>query len=1117
MRLSRAASRGQRRAAMLVGAFAAACTRSPRIESFAAAPDRVNPGETATLSWKVRDASSIALRDATGASVEGVPAAAFTGSAAVSPLETTTYVLAAYGSGTDLAVTQVRVGGGGATFPFVAAPGTIAPGQAAALVWNAPAPPAIVDDDGKTYDAGGRAAGSITVWPQRTTSYVATVGALRAGATVGVLPGIASFEVNPTGALAGAKVRLAWIVNGATEVTLSDAARGKLHTAAADALGQGSFEDTVPALPLGAVITYRLTATNAAGMATQDVPFVVADAPTLRRFLVPQAVTRGKDLTVAWQFSTNVVRAVLWANGVAVYRSPITAAAVNGNFVFPKVSADVALKIVGETAAGSAVSGHATCRAVAPAQIVAWSLNKTVVGAAGDAVVASWKTSGAVEISLLNGYGVAFYSTRDPAKLAAGTADVYPAQRTSVKLVAANAAADAAESIAADVEVLVPASALVTPSPALPSDPLTLSWDVAGAVEVLGAPSPGVKATAGGGGFVELDGDPAAHNLGFDPNTLAFGCSGGEAAALGLPFAFPFFGQLHRQVIVDTNGVISMQPAWSATGCNPAVAPSEFGFNNWIAPFWDDLQLTPKGKVLVRFIGNAPERRLIVEWSKVRPRGAAYANVELTFEAILYENGRVQFLYQALKNTGAPDERPFGASATVGAESEAGFNGAIHLVNGASAGTPVKLAEGDQLEFFGSAGARDSLSGLRLLKVGTYALFARVGAAKWMPVVAPAAVVNRGDLLVTEVMYKPLATAAKGQWVEIYNRTANDLPVGGMSLDASTAASSVKLPSGIAIGARQAIVVARSRDPVSNGETPVDVEDAALAVSPSSDTVSLWLGTQVLSSLAYSDASLSAPAGTSVMLDTNLRTSGFLATPLCLAREAYGSAGSRGSPGRSGSQVGCHYTIETVPARFEDVSGTGTLVWQAGPYPARTRIVFPAGFDFAYWGKAQTQMIVGSGYLSFDSTRTETPYDSYPYNPFSFPSPYTWDYARNVVAAFWDGFYRPTGAPPMQVFFKSVDPDRDPSTNDEYLVVQFHHMTYSTSAPHFDLNFEAKLHESGDIEFQYDVMAPGLISGLEKGSSATVGVSDEAGNLAVVFSHNAPDVPAKSGLVFRRQ
>ncbi len=132
----------------------------------------------------------------------------------------------------------------------------------------------------------------------------------------------------------------------------------------------------------------------------------------------------------------------------------------------------------------------------------------------------------------------------------------------------------------------------------------------------------------------------------------------GEANVV-LPFEFSYYGTASNKLRVGNNGAVLFD---ALTGEVPYLnQPLNAAPDNFIAPFWDDLDSTA-GNVYWKTIGTAPNRRVVIEW-RDRPH-VDNGPGSVTFELVLSENGNLAFQYQTL-DFGDPDYDN-GASATAG-------------------------------------------------------------------------------------------------------------------------------------------------------------------------------------------------------------------------------------------------------------------------------------------------------------------------------------------------------------------------------------------------------------------------------------------------------------------
>ena len=167
----------------------------------------------------------------------------------------------------------------------------------------------------------------------------------------------------------------------------------------------------------------------------------------------------------------------------------------------------------------------------------------------------------------------------------------------------------------------------------------------------------------------------------YEQPSNALSLTGDDAeTSVGLPFPVRLYGVDYGTASIGTNGLISFTPGARATQFtnvplpepDPSLAPGAAVF-----PFWDDLEVQPGvGSIHFGLSGDAPQRRVIIEWRNVRfhddvanPNGPL-----LNFEVVLYENRRILFNYGPISSADS-STRQRGTSATVGIQNADGTRG----------------------------------------------------------------------------------------------------------------------------------------------------------------------------------------------------------------------------------------------------------------------------------------------------------------------------------------------------------------------------------------------------------------------------------------------------------
>lgn len=133
----------------------------------------------------------------------------------------------------------------------------------------------------------------------------------------------------------------------------------------------------------------------------------------------------------------------------------------------------------------------------------------------------------------------------------------------------------------------------------------------------------------------------------------------GYAGPVQLGFPFKFYGQTKTQVYVSSNGLLVFNPPTSNIFTNAQI-PTSGEPNEFIAPFWDDLDGVSSGNVYYK---QEPGKLTIqfTNWHKYNNTGS------LTFQIVLHQNGRIMFYYNNMNATLN--------SATVGVENATGTVG----------------------------------------------------------------------------------------------------------------------------------------------------------------------------------------------------------------------------------------------------------------------------------------------------------------------------------------------------------------------------------------------------------------------------------------------------------
>ena len=143
------------------------------------------------------------------------------------------------------------------------------------------------------------------------------------------------------------------------------------------------------------------------------------------------------------------------------------------------------------------------------------------------------------------------------------------------------------------------------------------------------------------------------------------------SASIALGFPFKYYGGTYSEIYVSVNGFLSVGELPPSSFENLRF-PSQANPNNLIGVFWDDLTLnTNQGQVYYQTGGTAPHRYLVVQW--VNLAQVWESSTDLTFEAVLFENGNIHLNYFTMVGDLT--------KASVGIEDGDGIDGIEYLYN----------------------------------------------------------------------------------------------------------------------------------------------------------------------------------------------------------------------------------------------------------------------------------------------------------------------------------------------------------------------------------------------------------------------------------------------------
>ena len=212
-----------------------------------------------------------------------------------------------------------------------------------------------------------------------------------------------------------------------------------------------------------------------------------------------------------------------------------------------------------------------------------------------------------------------------------------------------------AETVLVEIESGATATAMVSVANVGPEESVDLSFSV----EVSAfAADQGALVDSYAASDSDDDDGPAVAFEDLTGSGSALSLSDDDSETVTLPFSFSFFDTAQTEVIVSSNGFLAF--GGNANEYDNTGIPREGGPRGMIAPFWDDLDPSSGGQVLVQ---DMEDGRWIAQWTNVR-RYSERTNPSRgnTFQVVLSADGLIEFQYGemngVLDNATVGVERP---------------------------------------------------------------------------------------------------------------------------------------------------------------------------------------------------------------------------------------------------------------------------------------------------------------------------------------------------------------------------------------------------------------------------------------------------------------------------
>lgn len=1047
---------------------------APTIDSFAATPSTVASGEMTHLAWSTHDATTLTLTQVGGMAIDTKNAAQ--GSADVKVTDNSLFVLSAVNSRGVKATAAVSVGvtGTGAAGVFAALPSAVSAGGKVTLAWAFPGAKtiALTEVGGAAIDLMGQGdTGSVIVTPAHSTQYQITADGTVETASVKVGPTLDLFSSSVAYGQPGDAVSFHWKTTQATKVTLSSVGRGALATVTDPAMAaDGTFDDMIPDLPVGAVVPYTLTVEGDGPRIEQSISVYVGSAPVVKTFVAPKYAKSGGKLTLTWTtLNADVVE--LSTNNVVFWRSGTAAEAVSGSLQFdtPATTTDYTL-IAKSSRGGGSATKTATVDPVGDVSVMTFTVTPVPVANGGDAATLTWAVPNARHLRITGSDGFTVVTAHGTAA-AAGTATAYPNGPVTYTLTADNTI-DPAITATADADATTPAAFGPAGGAAIfQGNPIDLAWTVGGAgAKVQGFATQNVQNVAASTGFVDISTTGTSVSFPSSDDDIS------DPITLDDYETFLYGNRLAGNITISTNGffVFGDYTYYEPT---PSGLPNTSVEPNFIAPYWADLTLGT-GHVYWEIRNEAPDRTLIVQFDHVQVSGDPTS--DLVFEAKVHQTGVVTYEFNKLQMSMTP-------SHTIGLE---GANSTLGLsASGEAAGGALVLFSGQASPISVTFSAPATYGGFIALANG----YLKVS-------FTPAQVVTTRDLAISEAMFNPAAPlATTGEWLEVTNLSLLPIDLGGWTLDFG-AAGTHTIAGTLPLAPGSTLVLGQTDADAGNDFVSTNYQyGSAFSMDDDAGTVVLRnLNFQVSATWPATDGG--TPAGTSLNFDppVYLVSTDTSSTPFhsiaCNSTAPFGTQVPQqlGTPGAVATCFG--YQLQSIPVAFEDISATGTALFTSSWDEDYTPVTLPT--PFPYFGTPRATATVSSnGWVGFGTYTSASLTNKTVPNSTSKPV--------GALGVFWDDLENSDAFTDGQVYSQRQ--------TDHETIAWIHASHYTASD---DLNFEVKLFDDGHFEYHYATMTSGTSSNYANGNAATIWVENDGGTTALVIGNNKPVIQPNTAFRF---
>lgn len=385
---------------------------APTITSFTASPTMVSAGDTVTLSWEVTGATSLALTNHLGDTIDISGKMLTQDSVEVTVNQSIRYQLTATSAGgMDALEIMVQVGDIVSINSFSASLNTVTQGQMVDLSWDTvnATTLSIMASDGTMISLLGKNKDQDTVTvrpsaPGTTYTLIANgfAGPASQAVTVAVTGAtitVDSFTATPNPVQRGAMVSLDWTATGATSATLSFTDANGM-TGAVDLTGKMVAADNAQ-VTVDSDTTFVFTVQDMFGnTATANVAVTVFDVAAVNSFMASaQTIVAGQPTTLSWTGTAGVSATLMATDANGATSVDLTGKQPNGDSITvnPAITTTYVLELT--DAQGNTASGSVTVTVTPAARITSFTATPDTI-TVGQMSTLAWTTSDATAVTM---------------------------------------------------------------------------------------------------------------------------------------------------------------------------------------------------------------------------------------------------------------------------------------------------------------------------------------------------------------------------------------------------------------------------------------------------------------------------------------------------------------------------------------------------------------------------------------------------------------------------------------------------------------------------------------------------------------------------------------------